>query len=370
VSDPFLKRLEIGFRRLFIRGLRCLVQRQSLPLTGLEFNASKFLFIRQDRIGDVLVSTPLFRALKSKYPGAILDVVLSPHNHAALGQNPHIRRRWIYRKTPLGALRLIRWLRSERYDFAIDLMDNPSATSTAICLLAGARWNVGINKENAYSYDIVVPLLSRKEAHIVDRLGQLLIPFGIDPAKEKLVIEYETSEKSEVTVRDHWHRLGLEGKRVVGINISAGGEVRFWGAENFRRLLKFLERDFPTMPVLILHKPAHRHQAMDVTKGVKNAVLSPETTFDEFAAFVRRLTLLITPDTSVVHLAAAFGLPAVVLYVQSDPNLRIWEPYRTAHRALVTPVDDLSTISPDSVYDSTISLLSEVGLSTGDLEPQ
>ena len=59
---------------------------------------------------------------------------------------------------------------------------------------------------------------------------------------------------------------------------------------------------------------------------------------------IKRLSFLISPDTSAIHLASAFGIPSVVLYVQSDKSLRIWEPYGTEYEAVVTDVDNLSTI--------------------------
>lgn len=74
-------------------------------------------------------------------------------------------------------------------------------------------------------------------------------------------------------------------------------------------------------------------------------ILSPVTkTFDQFAAFIKRLSFLISPDTSAIHLASAFFIPSVVLYVQSDKALRIWEPYKTDYEVVVTDVDDLSNI--------------------------
>jgi ADP-heptose:LPS heptosyltransferase len=89
-------------------------------------------------------------------------------------------------------------------------------------------------------------------------------------------------------------------------------------------------------------------------------LLSPETkTFDAFAAFVKSLRLLVTPDTSAVHLAAAFSIPSVVLYVQSNKDLRIWEPYGSESETLVTDVDDLTTIPPADVFAAIVRLLQQ-----------
>ena len=360
MADSLPKRLEIRLRRLVIRLLRRLTSRKAGPLGEMDLTHARFLFIRQDMIGDVLVSTGLFAAIKEKHPDSILDVVLSPKNLPALTNNPHIRRRWIYNKRLSASLQLIRDLRRERYDFAVDLMDNPSATSTVFSLLAGARWNVGLEKENAFAYDVVVPLLSRKERHIIDRLGQLLPPFGIDPATEELRPRFYPTPEATESARVWWEREGLADRMVLGINISAGTDVRFWGIENFRKLIGGLLKAHPGCVPLVLHKPSDTQRAMTISEPHADVRVSPPTpSFDHFAALVRKTQLLITPDTSAVHLASAFRIPCVALYVQSDPNLRIWDPYRTPHRTLVTPVDDLRSIPVEKVLEAVGSLVEE-----------
>ncbi len=311
-------------------------------------------------IGDVLVSTPLFEVLKRLYPGATLDVLLSSNNYFVLENDPNIRKRWMYTKRVFSTFNLVRSLRRERYDFLVDLMDNPSATSTVLSLLAGARSTVGIEKENTFAYDIAVPMLSRRETHIVDRIAQLLTPFGIDPSKEQLHIRYYPADSSKEIVRRFLERHAPGRVRIVGVNISAGSDVRFWGIENFKELLSRMLEAFPGYPVLLLYKPSDRQRAETLHRMAPWSLLAPETaTFDQFAAFVGKLSLLITPDTSAVHLASAFNIPSVVLYVQSNKELRIWEPYHTPCETLVTDVDDLSTIAPSTVFQAASRLIQQ-----------
>ncbi|MBI3788323.1 MAG: glycosyltransferase family 9 protein [Ignavibacteriales bacterium] len=345
------KNIEIAFRRLLLRFLRLIVNRSKpLPQT-IDFNNCKFLFVRQDRIGDVLISTPLIYALKSHYPKATVDFLLSENNHFVLENEPLVRKRWIYKKNLRGAVEVLFSIRNEHYDFVIDLMDNPSTTSTVICALAHGKWNVGLSKENEYAYDIPVPLLSRKETHIIDRLGMLLTVFGIDPNKETFRVRYLTSGESKQFARNFFDTMKWEGKHIIGINISPTDGVRFWGILNFQSLIKKLLAEHPNMPIVLLYAPSDKPQALEIGKPFSSVVLSPEThSFDQFAAIVEKVSLLVTPDTSVVHLAAAFQIPSVVLYVQSNKELRIWEPYGSDAETLVADVNDLKVISLESVF--------------------
>lgn len=356
-----VKNIEIAFRRLLLSLLRLIVKRsQPFPATT-DFNACKFLFVRQDRIGDVLISTPLIYALKNRYPQATVDFLLSSNNHFVLENEPLVRKRWIYKKTLKGALEVLFSIRNERYDFVIDLMDNPSTTSTVICALANGTWNVGLSKENEYAYDITVPLLSRKETHIIDRLGMLLTVFGIDAKSETFRIRYVISGESKKFARTFFDTMGWEGKQVVGINISPTDGVRFWGIQNFQNLIGKLSSEYPQTPLLLLFAPHDKPQAEEIAKPFGNITLSPEThSFDQFAAIVEKLSLIVTPDTSVVHLAAAFQIPSVVLYVQSNKELRIWEPYGSDSATLVADVDDLKVISLESVYTAVQTMLAKI----------
>ena len=361
----FLKPVEIGFRRFLVRALGMLVKRsRPLPAT-LDFSSKKYLFVRQDRIGDVLVSTPLIHALKERYPNATVDFLLSSNNHFVLANEPLVHKRWIYKKTLASAVAILKNVRREHYDFVIDLMDNPSATSTVLCAFAGGTWNVGLSKENAYTYDIVVPLLPRKDTHIVDRLSTLLTVFGIDRNAVELRIHYHVLPESRENALKFLRERGIVAHSAIGINISPGEGTRFWGVENYQALIRWLKKEQGESPIIVLYQPSDKGVAQSIVAPFPEVHISPETkTFDQFAAFIQSLWILMTPDTSAVHLAAAFAIPSVVLYVQSDKNLRIWEPYGSTSETLITDVDDLRRISQDEVFEGIQRLVRRIGSSS------
>ncbi len=358
---PLLKRIELFLRKLLLRVLKNVAGKKN-PLQNPSYTTAKYLFIRQDRIGDVLVSTPLFRILKQKYPQCTIDVFLSTNNHFVLENNPYIRKRWIYTKRFKETITLVLQLRKERYDYAIDLIDNPSVTSTILCLLSGARYTVGMEKENSYAYDITVPLLSRKKVHIVERLAQLLSVFEINPSNEELFLEYRPSEQSHKFVMDFFHKKGIYQSKKIGINISAGGgDVRFWGISNYNQLINLIVEKYPDFSIIILYSPLHINYAQQLQTMEQKVFLAPVTeTFDHFAALIEQLSILITPDTSAVHLASAFKIPTVALYIQSNKNLRIWDPYQTIHEAIITEIDDLKTIPVEEVFKAFERLLQKI----------
>jgi ADP-heptose:LPS heptosyltransferase len=357
----FLKPVEIGFRRFLLQVLGLFVKRGRPLPASIDFSTKKYLFVRQDRIGDVLVSTPLIHTLKSKYPKATVDFLLSNNNHFVLSNDPLVRKRWIYRKTLGSAWEILKSIRAEKYDFVIDLMDNPSATSTVLCMLAGGGWSVGLSKDNAYAYDIVVPLLSRKDYHIIDRLAALLTVFGIERETMDLQVRYNVLEENKEFASRFLKAKSLQESQVIAVNVSPGEGTRFWGTERYQALIRWLRSERPENPVLVLYQPTDKAVAESIALPFTDVFLSPETgTFDQFAALVQQMWVLITPDTSAVHLAAAFSIPSVVLYVQSDKELRIWEPYGSLSETLVTDVDDLRTIPVEQVIQASQRLLGKL----------
>ena len=276
-----------------------------------------------------------------------------------LENDPLIGKRWIYRKKNFGAIiTVLLSIRKEKYDFAVDMMDNTSTTGTILCLLVGARRNVGLMKEHSFAYDIAVSRPLRKDSHIVDRTAQLLLAFGIEPSAEKLRIRYSVTPEAETFANRFLIDNHLDRQPIIGINISAGSPARFWGIENFRKLINHIAEKHPRLRMIVLFKPDDRQQAHTIAESNRNVWLSPITaTFDHFAALLRKTSLLVSPDTAAIHLASAFDIPTVIL-VHKDQ--RIWEPYNVPYESLVTDINDLTTIPFDAVASAFERMLKHI----------
>lgn len=347
----WLKEIELGFRRLPLVILGFIARRRHTLPADLDFNQCKFLFLRQDLIGDALVSTPVFETLKRHYPGAVIDVLMSPRNHFVLERDPAVRKRWIYRKSPGDIRSLLREIRHEHYDFMVDLIDNPSRTSTLWCLFGGARWRVGLAKENDFCYDFAAPFLPKDGYHVAERTANVLKAFRINPEKEPLRIRYFLSQNAERFGANVWKGNGLNGSTVLGINISAGVEVRSWWGNNASQFLTEVHVRHPDWRILLVFKPEDRAKAELLSVSSPFVILPPDTpSFDHVAALVSRLSFLVTPDTSIVQIAAAFGIPALVLHLKiSSLHGHLWEPYKSDSENLIASVDNLETIPASEV---------------------
>lgn len=305
----------------------------STPQDVLQLAAEpRLLLLRQDRIGDVLVSVPVVRALRAAYPAARIDMLFSRTNYAALeAVRAFITTAWRYDKTALSAVRLGRGLRRARYDVVVDLMDNPSTNARLAATWCGAPARVGIRHERAGHYTHAVPLLDRQRVHIVERIAQLLLVFGIDPGKVALDLEYPLSATDRARAKAV---LGPTERplRLIA-NISGSGRPRYWGVEHFVECLTWMAQD-PRFAVAVGGAPGDAADVQAIAARVGATALPALASFHEYAALIREANLLLTPDTSVLHLAAAWKIPTVALFHQPAGAPLPWYPYRSPYRAV------------------------------------
>ncbi len=141
----------------------------------------------------------------------------------------------------------------------------------------------------------------------------MLTAFGFSREDLNLTVHYNVLPENKEFVGEFLKEHNMLGRQLIGINISPGEGTRFWGIENYQSLIQWLRERHRQSPIMVLYQPSDMHVAQAIVEKFSDVLLSPETkTFDQFAALVQTVWILITPDTSAVHLAAAFSVPSVV----------------------------------------------------------
>ncbi|MCX7930902.1 MAG: glycosyltransferase family 9 protein, partial [Chlorobi bacterium] len=332
------KQIELYIRRRFLAYSRKPFSGELItkPKNVLLSDSPRILLLRQDRLGDVICSTPIVAALRQHFPTARIDLLLS-HNNIALAELMYnwCNRLWCYNKTVASFLFLRHQLRRQHYDAVVDLMDNPSTTSTLFVRSIRAPIRIGIIKDNAWVYTHCVPLLDRERHHYIERIAQLLLPFGIDPSSVNLFPLYplthsDIAQAATALNLEHFpDRSGF-----VLVHISTRHTPLQWGWDRYHAVVAHLRAQLPELPIGIGSTPEDRTVAEAIAHQT-GAFLLPHLSFHQYAAIVHFARLLISPDTAIVHAAAAMHIPSVVLYHQGNPALMPWYPYGAPYRALV-----------------------------------
>ena len=276
-------------------------------------------------VGDTVMATPAFRALRSGHPGARMVAVVKPKVAPTIAGGPWFDHligfdpRSSRLEERAGAV--LRRLRVEEAEIAV-LFPN-SFRSALMAWRAGARRRVGYSRGGRGSLltDRLAPLRddrgSFKPTPIVD--SYLAIPRILGCQGDGPRLELYTTPEDEAAADRAWARLGLgRSKEVVCLNTGgAFGPAKSWPEAHFAELARRLV-DESDASVLVVCGPAERDAARSiVAKADRDRVVSLA---DEplgiglTKACIRRSALLVSTDSGPRHFAAGFDVPVITLF--------------------------------------------------------
>ncbi|PKL80988.1 MAG: hypothetical protein CVV25_02055 [Ignavibacteriae bacterium HGW-Ignavibacteriae-4] len=312
-------------------------------------NPKKVLILRQDRIGDVLVSIAFLKKLRAILPDSQIDIVLSHRNKSAqFAIKESINQVYVLEKGMLAYLKILSEIRKQQYDIVIDLLDNASSTSSILTRFTIAKAKLGFDKKNRKVYSHLVKLPNKIENHIIERLNSLLLPFaGSELNEESLSFELSDESREKAT-----ELLGEKSKKMrLGINLSGSDDSKNWGTGNYIGFLKALDSLQDKLEVKVFTTKSNEKQLNEITGIVPNIAAPFVRSFEQFTAMISTCDIVLTPDTSVVHLCSALDIPCVALYTYSNkPNVGMpWEP-RSKH-SKVLKISDKETLGLIKITD-------------------
>ena len=328
------KQIEVKLKKILLGSLSEKKESINIEEAGEYLNhCNKILILRQDRIGDLLVSTQFIDLLRKQLPKAKIDLLLSDKN-AGLFEliSDKIDNKYIYDKNVFSSSGLLIKLKRNNYDLIIDMFDNPSATSRMIIKLLNPKYSLGFFRKQENIYSHTVKLLDKDKNHIIKRINELLLSFNIENDHDLKVL---LPEKEEVSKEDK-----------IGLIIAGSGQSKFYGKDNFVELISLIKDN----NIELIGAPGFEKESEEILKEVEIIYKEPSQTLIDFAYSLRSYKLIITPDTSVVHFCSAFNIPCVVLYklVDSVKYGMPWFPVNTRYEYLTHEIS-IRNIKPSSI---------------------
>jgi ADP-heptose:LPS heptosyltransferase len=339
-----MKKIEIILKNLLLKLLLLLKGKSNGPVKNTFDENSKILFIRLNRIGDALVTTPLLHEIKMSLKCKIY-VLADRKNCVAYTNNRDIDELVIFEKGIKGFLNILRFIKDENIDTVVDLHDDVSTTVSFLIALCNAPNKFGLGKKNKNIYTRTVPRPESKIHHVVDRIMEIAKLFNIHPDMSRVKLHYYLDKTSIDNAEKLISCKFNESRFLVGINISAGSQARFWGIDNFKNLLDYLSHY--NINILLLSSPRDSEAAAKIAGNNYNYFYSND--FSMFAAVISKLDLLFTPDTAVIHLASAYSIPTFGIFVKYNTEDVIWSPFNTKFDCIVTTNNSLNGITVDQV---------------------
>jgi len=270
----------------------------------------RILLVRLSALGDVVTGLHPLSSLRTRYPEGRIGWLVEDRFAALLEGHPqldrlHVYERGKYRRGRLWALvRLLRGLRRERYDVALDLQGN--LKSGVLTRLSGARRTLGLapplsrEGNRLFLRELVTP----PEGHRVDAYRRLVdAAFGPGPHAPPVLPASG----------------GAPGAVVLHPGTSRFGAFKQWPLPHFAELGRRLAARLGA-PVVVTAGPGEGSQAAEVARAIEGARVAEPAGLRALADLLGGARLVVACDTGPAHIAATLGVPTLTLFGPKDPR--------------------------------------------------
>jgi ADP-heptose:LPS heptosyltransferase len=296
---------------------------------------SRILVVRTDRVGDVVLSTPLIRALRTTFHDAYLAALVRPYTRDVLLHNPHLDE--ILIDDPDGAhagragfRSQVGMLRSKKFDTALLLL--PTERMAWMLFAAGIRTRIGVGTKlyevltlmRTVSRHKYIPL--RHEADYCLDLGRAIGVRSNDLTTELFLTE---DERGAAASRLRGPGAGEAGSLLVGIHPGSGRSAPNWRIERYVELAAAILERHPSARVIVTGSETEWEfsRAFGTLKSDRISDLVGTLTLRELMAVISHYSLLVSASTGPMHIAAGLGVPTVSLFCPLTAcSPRLWGP--------------------------------------------
>jgi ADP-heptose:LPS heptosyltransferase len=278
----------------------------------------RILVIKLRAVGDVLLSTIVTKNLRLAFPNAQIDYLTEPPSVDVLVGNPFINHIHVHDRVKMTGIRLVRFIRLQRYDLVIDLFGNPR--TAFIVRLSGAKYRVGYRfRSRTYAYNIMANPQGDRVHNTQFNLDALEV-MGV--AIQDRNIYFQFTQDDEEYVDAFLADAGLRGKLLIGVNTGGGWYTKRWGLDRFAELSDCLIEKYGAS-VLLTWGPGQLPEVEKIQSLMKRkSFIPPPTSLKQLGALLKRCTCVLSNDSGPMHIAAAVGTPVLGIYGPTSPKLQ------------------------------------------------
>ncbi|MCX5714330.1 MAG: lipopolysaccharide heptosyltransferase II, partial [Candidatus Omnitrophica bacterium] len=331
---------------------------QSYPEVVLKGIVPKRILIaRTDRIGDVVLSTPVIKAVREKYPSAYIAMMVSPYTKEIVEGNPYLDEVIIYdkdtkHKSWRRTFEFARNLKKKRFDLALIL--HPTNRVHLVAFLAGIKRRIGYDRKLAF-------LLTDRVFHTKQYGQKHELEYNLDLLK---ILDIVSSDKNifvpvkPEAVQAVGELLRQEGVKekdtLLAINPGASCPSKIWSAQRFAEVADRLVQEYG-FKVLVISGPKDRALAQNLVTNMREKAidLAGRLSLSQIAALLSRCSLFISNDSGPVHIGSAVGVPVISIFGRDQKGLspKRWGPVGKRDRFLHKPAGCIECLAHNCVQE-------------------
>lgn len=260
------------------------------------------LAVTLSNIGDVVLTTPVFCALRSRYPSAHITGVAGPKAASLLSGSRIVNEVVVYNKRASlkEKLLFILSLRKRRYDLTVDLRN------TAIPFLVRTRTRSPLFR-------------TYKAASMRERHMEVLRMTGIDAAPDG-PFDFFTPEDQK-SAFEKLRQTGAASSSWIAVSAGAASEAKRWPLANYRAVIEKLLQ-MTSEPVVLIGDGSERDYVEPLCRINPGRIfnMAGKTNLKEFAALISQSALLLTNDSAAMHLGHELKKNVVAFFGPTDPE--------------------------------------------------
>ena len=270
------------------------------------------LFLRYDgKIGDMIVNSLMFREIKKVYPDIKIGVVARGAAIDIIKDNPNVDKIYEYYKDRKKIKDLALKIKEEKYDLLIDFSEMLRINQMMLINLCEARINIGLDRKDWKLFDLSIE--SGKDfkwtEHITKRYLAYLIKLGLK--KENIDISYDIYLKDEMKYEAFFNKI-KESKKLI-LNPYGASKHKSFSIETLENIINYLkDKDI----AIILVYFGDKYKELEFLEKKYKYVYIPkkiESILDT-AILIKKSDYVISPDTSIVHIASVFNKKMITVY--------------------------------------------------------
>jgi ADP-heptose:LPS heptosyltransferase len=289
---------------------------------------TKFLIIRFSSIGDIVLTSPVTRCLKTQFPDAEIHFLTKKRNADLLVANPHIDKIHLLGDS---LSETIQELKTENIDYIIDLHNNLRSLSVKLQLHTKS---FSFNKLNLRKLFLTrLKLNIMPEAHIVDRNLETLRHFNVTNDGKGLEHFIPVEDEFNLSALPETFRNGYVALVLAGTYVTKRMPVG-----KYKRLVSEVD-----VPFVLLGGKSERKMAEDILSWKTGNIIdfTGKLRLNQSASLVKNARLIVANDTGLMHIAAAFHKKILSVWGSTTPELGMY-PYQPGDGSEIFEVKGLS----------------------------
>jgi heptosyltransferase-2 len=286
----------------------------------------KVLIRAPNHLGDCIMALPMINETREAYPGATVTILLPEHLAELFKHNPAIDEIISIPAAHIHGLIAVMKIKERiaQRDFDIGYILPPSFGSAAAFKLGGVKKRIGYIADGrrlllSHPLALPTPLNSEHRSNLYFNLLRRGAEAELEFTRPKLFLNDEDIQRGTQTLSS----FGIgENDNYAAVAFRAVAESRRWGIENYTELVKAIVSRYSLKVVLIgVAEDGPDGDKIATSAGTKEvANLAGKTTLREAAAILSSARFFVGNDSGPAHLAAAVGIPLIVLSGADDPK--------------------------------------------------